>query len=63
MAHGDAKKFESIPGIGKKLAQRLMVELKDKVGVGTMPPALPAPVRRRARPTFMRRARRCRTSA
>ena len=28
----DAKKFESIPGIGKKLAQRLLIELKDKVG-------------------------------
>jgi len=29
---GDDKKFESIPGIGKKLAQRLLIELKDKVG-------------------------------
>ena len=29
---GDAKRFEAIPGIGKKLAQRLMIELKDKVG-------------------------------
>jgi len=29
---GDTRKFEAIPGIGKKLAQRLMVELKDKVG-------------------------------
>ena len=28
----DVKKFESIPGIGKKLAQRLVVELRDKVG-------------------------------
>jgi Holliday junction DNA helicase RuvA len=39
--HGDAKKLESIPGIGKKLAQRLMVELKDRVGAGyeAMPPA------------------------
>lgn len=32
VARADAKKFESIPGIGKKLAQRLVVELKDKVG-------------------------------
>ena len=32
IARDDAKKFESIPGIGKKLAQRLVVELKDKVG-------------------------------
>jgi holliday junction DNA helicase RuvA len=29
---GDARRFEAIPGIGKKLAQRLMIELKDKVG-------------------------------
>jgi len=29
---GDEKKFESIPGIGKKLAQRLLIELNDKVG-------------------------------
>lgn len=33
VAVGDAKKFESIPGIGKKLAQRLIVELKDTAGV------------------------------
>lgn len=29
--HADAKRFESIPGIGKKLAQRLIVELKDRI--------------------------------
>ena len=28
----DVKKFQSIPGIGKRLAQRLVIELKDKVG-------------------------------
>jgi holliday junction DNA helicase RuvA len=32
VARDDVKKFESIPGIGKKLAQRLIVELRDKVG-------------------------------
>jgi len=31
VVRGDSKKFESIPGIGKKLAQRLIIELKDKV--------------------------------
>jgi holliday junction DNA helicase RuvA len=36
VAQDDVKKFETIPGIGKKLAQRLVVELKDKVG--TLPP-------------------------
>ena len=37
VARDDVKKFESISGIGKKLAQRLVVELKDKVG--GLPPA------------------------
>jgi len=41
------KKFESIPGIGKKLAQRLVVELGDKVGelppVGAGEPGAAAP--------------------
>ena len=32
VARDDVKKFESISGIGKKLAARLVVELKDKVG-------------------------------
>jgi Holliday junction DNA helicase RuvA len=32
VALDDVKKFESIPGIGKRLAQRLVIELKDKVG-------------------------------
>jgi Holliday junction DNA helicase RuvA len=39
VARDDVKKFESIPGIGKKLAQRLVVELKDKVG--ELPPVGP----------------------
>jgi Holliday junction DNA helicase RuvA len=31
VVRGDDRKFESIPGIGKKLAQRLLIELTDKV--------------------------------
>ena len=31
VARDDVNKFESIPGIGKKLAQRLLVELKDRI--------------------------------
>ncbi len=37
VARDDVRKFESISGIGRKLAQRLVVELKDKVG--ELPPA------------------------
>lgn len=40
VARGDDKRFESIPGIGKKLAQRLVIELADKVGLDL--DALPA---------------------
>lgn len=36
VALDDVKKFESIPGIGKRLAQRLVIELKDKVGVAPL---------------------------
>lgn len=39
IALDDVKKFESIPGIGKRLAQRLVVELRDKVGA--LPAAAP----------------------
>ena len=53
VVQGDAKKFESIPGVGKKLAQRLIVELKDSVGVG-MPAGAAGPVPGgRARQPFM----------
>jgi Holliday junction DNA helicase RuvA len=37
IARDDVKKFESIPGIGKRIAQRIVVELKDRVG--QLPPA------------------------
>jgi Holliday junction DNA helicase RuvA len=37
VVRGDDKRFESIPGIGRKLAQRLVIELKDKVGVELEP--------------------------
>jgi len=36
VAAGDKKRFTSVPGIGKKMADRLVLELKDKI------PALPA---------------------
>lgn len=40
VALDDVKKFESIPGIGRRIAQRVVVELKDKVGA--LPGAAPA---------------------
>jgi len=43
VVRGDDKRFESIAGIGRKLAQRLVIELKDKVGVDLeTAPASPA---------------------
>lgn len=41
LGHGDIHKLSSIPGIGKKTAERLILELKDKVGkleIGTVAP-------------------------
>ena len=64
VVRGDDKRFESIPGIGRKLAQRLVIELKDKVGV-----ELDAVAghgrrrrRRRGRPVPAGAGRPCRTS-
>ena len=60
VVRGDHKRFESISGIGNKLAQRLVLELKDKVGVALdTAPALPegaAAAGRRPVPAGARRA-------
>lgn len=32
IAHGDEARLTSVPGVGKKLAQRILVELGDKIG-------------------------------
>ena len=32
IALGDAKRFEAIPGIGKKTAERIVLELKERIG-------------------------------
>jgi Holliday junction DNA helicase RuvA len=31
---GDAKRFQAVPGIGKRTAERIIVELREKVGEG-----------------------------
>ena len=39
LAAGDAKRFQAAPGVGKRTAERIIVELRDKVGAGGVPPA------------------------
>jgi Holliday junction DNA helicase RuvA len=36
IAGGDAKRFQAVPGIGKRTAERIIVELREKVGA-TLP--------------------------
>jgi Holliday junction DNA helicase RuvA len=43
IASGDTALFESIPGIGRKLAQRVVLELKERIGLAVVsgdPPAM-----------------------
>lgn len=43
LAGGDAKRLATLPGIGKKTAERLVLELKEKVArVGPSPPPRPS---------------------
>ena len=41
---GDLKRLSALPGIGKKTAERLVLELKDKLGPATSAPAGQAPL-------------------
>ena len=34
LAGGDAARFQAVPGIGKRTAERIIVELREKVGAG-----------------------------
>ncbi len=36
---GDSARFQAIPGIGKKTAERIVLELREKLGDGTIAPA------------------------
>ena len=42
VAAGDVKALTRVPGIGTKVAQRMLLELKDKVGVASAPGSAPA---------------------
>ncbi len=44
VATGDEKALMAVPGIGKKGAQKLLLELKDRLGEPTGAPAVGAPV-------------------
>ena len=44
LAEGDAKRLATLPGIGKKTAERLVLELREKVHKLGVPPAHAAPL-------------------
>jgi holliday junction DNA helicase RuvA len=51
LAAGDAARFQAVPGIGKRTAERIIVELREKVGVAggpDAPPRMPIVARRGA---------------
>jgi Holliday junction DNA helicase RuvA len=45
LAAGDAARFQAVPGIGKRTAERIIVELREKVGV-TLPDGADVVIRR-----------------
>lgn len=42
IAAGDAPRFQAVPGIGKRTAERIIVELREKVGAAADEPAIAA---------------------
>lgn len=54
LARGDAKGLSTLPGIGKKTAERLILELRDKLPATTVttPPLRPATAKNAARDPF-----------
>jgi Holliday junction DNA helicase RuvA len=40
IAGGDAARFQAVPGIGKRTAERIIVELREKVGASQVEPAI-----------------------
>jgi Holliday junction DNA helicase RuvA len=47
LAAGDAARFQAVPGIGKRTAERIIVELREKVGASEQPDGGPAILARR----------------
>jgi Holliday junction DNA helicase RuvA len=37
LAGGDAARFQAVPGVGKRTAERIIVELREKVGAAALP--------------------------
>ncbi|GAB4176082.1 MAG: Holliday junction branch migration protein RuvA [Geothermobacteraceae bacterium] len=54
LAFGDSKRLAAIPGIGKKTAERLVVDLREKVEANGSAPAAPAAAGRQAAPRDLR---------
>jgi Holliday junction DNA helicase RuvA len=46
LAAGDAARFQAVPGIGKRTAERIIVELREKVGAPPDAPGVPISVSR-----------------
>jgi Holliday junction DNA helicase RuvA len=44
LAAGDAARFQAVPGIGKRTAERIIVELREKVGVDADIASVRAPI-------------------
>jgi Holliday junction DNA helicase RuvA len=44
LSGGNVDRLRAVPGVGRKLAERLVVELREKVGAAKLSPAAPAPV-------------------
>ena len=55
LAAGDGARFQAVPGIGKRTAERIIVELREKVGV-TLPVRSSITVTRRDDPRSLARA-------
>ena len=55
IAAGDAKRFQAVPGIGKRTAERIIVELREKVGASAADPTGPITAARGDDPRMLAR--------